>query len=116
MVVLRTDSRTLFDRLTARGYAHEKVQENLDVELMDVLIEEARDAFAPEMVVELASATEEELEGNVARIAAWVEQWQRDNEGREDESESEDENEESEDEEEEVRVRQNGKDRQSKRA
>ncbi len=45
---------------------------------MQVLLQEAHEAFAPEMVVELASNTPDDMEANVDRIVAWVTQWRKD--------------------------------------
>ncbi|TDZ28372.1 Adenylate kinase isoenzyme 6-like protein HBR1 [Colletotrichum trifolii] len=75
VVVLRVDSTTLYDRLTARKYPDAKLQENLDSEIMEVLSQEARDAFDEEIIVELTSNTSDEMETNVARVETWVEQW-----------------------------------------
>jgi len=79
-VVLRVDSSVLYDRLTSRGYSEEKLQENLDSEIMEVLLEEARDSYDAEIVVELTSNTSEEMDSNVERIEAWLKQWRTDNE------------------------------------
>jgi adenylate kinase len=79
VVVLRVDSSTLYDRLTARNYVESKLQENLDSEIMEVLLQEAREAFDEEIVIELTSNTSDEMESNVDRIAAWAEQWKKDN-------------------------------------
>ena len=46
---------------------------------MEVLLDEAREAFDAEIVVELTSNTSDEMEGNVERIDAWVKQWKKDN-------------------------------------
>ena len=45
---------------------------------MQVVAEEARESYAPEIVVELMSESTEDLEANVARIVQWIENWQRD--------------------------------------
>ncbi len=66
--------------IVKRGYQEAKLQENLDAEIMEVLLDEARQAFDAELVVELTSNTSEEMESNVERIAAWVKQWKKDNE------------------------------------
>ncbi len=60
-----------------RNYAEEKVQENLDAEIMEVLLEEAREAYATEVVVELRSDTTDEMESNVERIAGWFKAWKK---------------------------------------
>lgn len=84
MVVLRTDSTKLYDRLKARNYPERKLQENLDSEIMEVLLEEAREGFDAEMVVELQSDEFGDLQLNVERIEAWIENWKKDNVGKED--------------------------------
>ncbi|KAJ0388218.1 hypothetical protein COL922a_000849 [Colletotrichum nupharicola] len=78
VVVLRVDSTTLYDRLTARKYPEAKLQENLDSEIMEVLLQEASDAFDEEIVVELTSNTSDEMETNVSRVEEWLEQWKKD--------------------------------------
>jgi adenylate kinase len=62
-------------REVCRGYADEKLQENLDSEIMQVLLEEAREAYDEEIVVELRSDALEDVEGNVERMEQWVESW-----------------------------------------
>jgi adenylate kinase len=46
---------------------------------MEVLLDEAREAFDAEIVVELTSNTSDEMESNIERIEAWVKQWIKDN-------------------------------------
>ncbi|KAG9247869.1 POS9-activating factor FAP7 [Calycina marina] len=75
VVVLRVDSTILYDRLRARNYPEAKLQENLDSEIMQVLLQEARDSYDEEIVVELTSNSSEEMEGNVERIETWLKQW-----------------------------------------
>ena len=62
-----------------RKYPEAKLQENLDSEIMEVLLQEARDSYAPEMVVELTSNTTDEMESNLDRIESWFKQWKKDN-------------------------------------
>lgn len=44
-----------------------------------MLLEEARDSYDEEIVVELRSDSNEELESNVERIQGWLKQWKEDN-------------------------------------
>ncbi len=111
VVVLRVDSTQLYDRLKARyissvslpsllvlhdapenlirlrlilgnrNYPEAKLQENLDSEIMEVLLQEARDSYDEEIIVELTSNTSEEMESNIERIEAWVAQWKKDHAG-----------------------------------
>lgn len=62
-----------------RNYPELKLQENLDSEIMQVLLQEARDSYDEEIVVELTSNTSEEVDSNVERVEAWVTQWMKDN-------------------------------------
>lgn len=77
VIVLRSDSTTLYDRLKARNYSEQKLQENMDAEIMEVLLDEAREAFDRELVIELQSNTSDDMEGNTSRIETWIEQWTR---------------------------------------
>ncbi|KAK0651972.1 P-loop containing nucleoside triphosphate hydrolase protein [Cercophora newfieldiana] len=79
VVVLRVDTTTLYDRLTARKYPEVKLQENIDSEIMQVLLDEARESYDEEIVVELQSATAEEMDSNLDRIEGWLKQWKENN-------------------------------------
>lgn len=71
VVVLRTDNTVLYDRLKKRDYAENKIEENIDAEIMQVILDEAREAYDSEIVIELFSNDVDEMESNVERIAAW---------------------------------------------
>lgn len=62
-----------------RNYPEVKLQENIDSEIMEVLLEEARDSYDEEIVVELRSDSNEDLESNIERIQGWLKQWKEDN-------------------------------------
>ena len=64
-----------------RGYAQAKLEENLDSEIMQVLLEEAREAYDEEIVIELRSDSAEEIDRNVERIASWVKSWKEQHNG-----------------------------------
>lgn len=78
VVVLRSDNTLLYDRLNKRGYSQTKVEENIDAEIMQVILDEARDAYVPEVVVELDSNTVEDMEANIDRIVQWKQQFEKD--------------------------------------
>jgi len=46
---------------------------------MEILLEEARDSYDEEIVVELQSNTSDDMESNVERIETWIAQWKKDN-------------------------------------
>ncbi|KAH9937564.1 P-loop containing nucleoside triphosphate hydrolase protein [Fomitopsis serialis] len=78
VVVLRCDHTQLWERLEKRGYPSKKIQENNEAEIMEVVLDEARSSYAPEIVVDLKSESTEDLESNVARIVQWIEAWRKD--------------------------------------
>ncbi|CEG47276.1 adenylate kinase isoenzyme 6-like [Plasmopara halstedii] len=75
VVVLRVDNTTLYDRLQKRGYSEKKVAENVECEIMEVVLQDARESYAPEIVQELLSRTVEDMESNIERILMWVQHW-----------------------------------------
>lgn len=77
-MVVRCNSTILYDRLAARGYNGTKLEENMDAEIMEVLLQEARDAYDEEIVVELQSDDADQIEANVERIESWIQQWKKD--------------------------------------
>ena len=81
VVVLRTDSAQLYDRLKARSYSEAKLQENLDSEIMEVLLSEARESYDKKIIVELKSNDNDDLESNVERLETWIAYWKDNNVG-----------------------------------
>jgi len=78
VVVLRTESEKHYDRLKARKYSQKKLDENIDCEIMQVILEDAREVYPQEVIVELQSNTTEDIDGNVERIKTWLKQWYKD--------------------------------------
>lgn len=50
----------------------------MDAEIMEVLLQEARDSYDEEIVVELQSDDADQIESNVERIESWVKNWKKD--------------------------------------
>jgi adenylate kinase len=92
VVVLQCNHTRLWDRLEVRcvvhfcrltnhsshrlrGYPLKKIQENNEAEIMNVVLEEAREAYAENIVVALDSEDTTHLESNVSRIVQWIEEW-----------------------------------------
>ena len=60
-----------------RNYSLKKITENNEAEIMEVVAQEARDSYEPEIVVELKSESIEDLESNVVRIVEWIHAWKK---------------------------------------
>lgn len=43
---------------------------------METVLEEAREAYAEEIVIPLKSESTDDMEANVQRIVQWIEAWQ----------------------------------------
>ncbi|XP_008560841.1 adenylate kinase isoenzyme 6 [Microplitis demolitor] len=77
--VVRTNNTVLYDRLTARGYQGKKLEDNIECEIFQTILEEAKSSYRDEIVHELESNTQDQIEANVNRVCLWVEQWKEDN-------------------------------------
>ncbi|KAF1817738.1 P-loop containing nucleoside triphosphate hydrolase protein [Dissoconium aciculare CBS 342.82] len=66
--VIRYDNKILYDRLKARNYSEKKLEENINYEIIEVLLNEAREAYNKEIVVELRSKSTEDVDANIERI------------------------------------------------
>jgi len=75
VVVLRTDNEVLYPRLESRGYAPNKLSENIECEILQVVLDQAMESYKPEIVLELTSNTVEDMEANALKISNWVKQW-----------------------------------------
>lgn len=69
--------RHVYANRLCRDYPEAKLQENLDAEIFGVLLEEAKDAFDEQMVVELKSEVAEDVEQNCERILQWIQTWRQ---------------------------------------
>lgn len=56
-----------------------KIQENNEAEIMEVVLQEARDSYPQQIVIELKSESTGDLQKNVANIVSWIKEWQKDN-------------------------------------
>jgi adenylate kinase len=79
VLVLRTRTDVLYDRLQARRYNDRKRDENMQSEIMQVILEEAKEAYDPEIVYEVPSNNLDEMESNAKRVLDWIIQWIADN-------------------------------------
>ena len=78
VLVLRSKTEVLFDRLTTRGYGERKRSENMDSEIMQVILEAARESYDASIVHEVPSNTLEDIESSVERVKQWTAQWIKD--------------------------------------
>jgi adenylate kinase len=69
VVVLRAGTQAMFDRLNARGYSEAKREENCEAEIMNVVEEEAREAYDDGVVFTRENDTVDQMMDTVAFVA-----------------------------------------------
>lgn len=60
---------------SSRGYSGKKLTENVECEIFQTILEEARESYRKEIVHELKSDTPDDMETNLEQIEQWVQQW-----------------------------------------
>merc|ERR1719221_1177518 len=70
VIVLRADTSVLYSRLERRHYPEPKIKQNVEAEIFQECLEEAREAFGDSEVevLELKHDTQEELEAAVRQV------------------------------------------------
>ena len=76
-VCLSLIKKTIFSFifLFTRGYNQEKISNNVQCEIFQTILDEARESYNENVVHELVSNLPEELERNVDLICEFVHQW-----------------------------------------
>lgn len=61
--------------LCNRGYTGKKLSNNVECEIFQVLLEEAKDSYPEDIVVALKSDTIDDINNNVLSLGEWVRNW-----------------------------------------
>uniref|UniRef100_A0AAG5D4U1 Adenylate kinase isoenzyme 6 homolog n=1 Tax=Anopheles atroparvus TaxID=41427 RepID=A0AAG5D4U1_ANOAO len=75
--VVRCSTSILYERLQAREYGDRKIKSNMECEIFQIPLDEARDAYRKEIIFELTSDTQEDLEKNVQQVYDWLMEWKK---------------------------------------
>ena len=68
-------SKTYFLHLCDRGYNESKLSNNIECEIFQVLLEEAKESYPEDRVIAMKSDTIEDINRNVATLTDWVRNW-----------------------------------------
>lgn len=70
-------SRNLMPRTNFcdRGYTRSKLSNNIECEIFQVLLQEARESYPEDIVVALKSETIEDITRNVTSLTDWARSW-----------------------------------------
>lgn len=60
-----------------RGYTGKKLRGNIECEIFQTILDEARESYRLELVHELVSNLPEDLERNVDCICLWLDKWRQ---------------------------------------
>ncbi|MFQ6625588.1 hypothetical protein Gotur_004787 [Gossypium turneri] len=75
VVVLQTDNTVLYDRLSKRGYDGAKLSNNIECEIFQVLLEEAKESYSEDIVKALKSDNIDDITRNVSSLTDWIRSW-----------------------------------------
>ncbi|KAK4490782.1 hypothetical protein RD792_001495 [Penstemon davidsonii] len=75
VAVIQTENSLLYDRLSKRGYTGQKLSNNMECEIFQVLLEEAKESYPEDIVVALRSDCIEDIDRNVSTLTDWVRSW-----------------------------------------
>ncbi|XP_008222518.1 PREDICTED: adenylate kinase isoenzyme 6 homolog [Prunus mume] len=76
VVVLQTDNTVLYDRLTRRGYSESKLSNNIECEIFQTLLEEAKESYPQDIVLPLKSDSIQDISTNLSTLTEWIRRWQ----------------------------------------
>lgn len=71
--VVTCNNTILYDRLAARGYNPTKISKNIECEIFQSLLIEAKDCYKEEIVYELSGETENDFIDSIKQISEFLE-------------------------------------------
>lgn len=75
--VVTCNNTILHDRLTERNYNPKKLQSNIECEIFQTILEEARDSYDEDIVFEIKGETEKDCQDSVKKVKEWYKSWKR---------------------------------------
>lgn len=76
--VVTCDNTILYDRLTKRNYNTKKIQSNIECEIFQTILDEAKESYEDEIIFEIKGDKENDLEENVKSVKEWIEAFNKD--------------------------------------
>ncbi len=62
-----------------RNYSEKKIDQNIQSEIFQICLDEARETFDENLVHEITNETEEDFKKNVDNLLNWIDQWSLNN-------------------------------------
>jgi adenylate kinase len=73
--VVRCDTNILFKRLEERGYNSKKIQNNVEYEIFQMALDEAKSSYKKETVFEVRGETEENLKDGLKLVGDFLDNY-----------------------------------------
>ena len=73
--VIRCSNDKLYDRLRQRNYSEKKLEQNIQSEIFQVCLDEARESFDQNIVHEITNESEDDFKKNIENLVNWIHQW-----------------------------------------
>lgn len=74
--VVRCNTNLLFQRLEQRGYNATKIQNNVEYEIFQMALDEARKAYEPTIVQEVKGETESQCLEGIQMVGKFLDEYQ----------------------------------------
>lgn len=75
--VVRCDNTILYDRLQERGYNPEKIKQNIECEIFQMVLNEAMDSYAEDIVTSLSGETEADFTESIKTITEFIKKFKK---------------------------------------
>lgn len=75
--VVKCNNTLLYDRLEARGYNPNKLRQNVECEIFQMVWIEAQESYDENILFELSGETEQDFEESVERVSEFIKNWRK---------------------------------------
>lgn len=73
--VVRCDTNILFKRLEERGYNAKKIQNNVEYEIFQMALDEAKSSYKPETVFDVKGETDADLQSGIMKVEEFLDNY-----------------------------------------
>lgn len=61
--------------MNKRGYKQEKITENIECEILEVIVEEVYNSYKKEIILELKNEKQPDIEKNISIVIEYINNW-----------------------------------------
>lgn len=75
--VVQCDNTILYDRLQERGYNETKIKENIECEIFEIVLNEAKESYHEDIVFALRGETEANFNDSIQQITEFIDNFKK---------------------------------------